>query len=266
MKKLIILFIIGFYSIIYAKINVVVSILPQTSLVKAIGKDKVNIVCMVTPGSSPHTYEPKPSQMIAISKANIYFSIGVEFEKSWLDKFKNQNHSMEVIDISKGIYKIGHNPHIWTTPQNLKILAKNIYNSLVKIDSKNKNYYFKNYQELLKKIEQTNKTIKEILLNVPKNSRFLVFHPAWGYFAKQYNLIEIPIQIDGKSPKPKEIIQIIKKAKKEDIKAIFTAPEFSVKVAKQIANELNIKVVKISPLNPNIEQNIINLAKVIANK
>ena len=266
MKKLIILFIIGFYSIIYAKVNVVVSIIPEVTLVKAIGQDKVKVIAMVKPGNSPHTYEPKPSQMIAISKADIYFSIGVEFEKSWLKKFQNQNQTMRVIDISKGISKIGHNPHIWTTPTNLKMLAKNIYDGLVTIDKKNKEYYNRNYQVLLSKLEKTNNTIQSILKNIPSKSKFLVFHPAWGYFAKQYNLVEVPIEIDGKSPKPKDIIKIIQKAKQNNIRAIFTAPEFSKKIANQIANELGIQVVQISPLSPNITQNIINLAKTIAHK
>ncbi len=91
MKKIFITFILGFTTLTYANVNAIVSILPQQTFVKAIGGEKVNISLMVKPGNSPHTYEPKPSQMRDISKADIYFSIGVEFEKAWLPKFMNQN-------------------------------------------------------------------------------------------------------------------------------------------------------------------------------
>jgi zinc transport system substrate-binding protein len=94
----------------------------------------------------------------------------------------------------------------------------------------------------------------------------MVFHPAWGYFARDYGLIQLSIEIEGKSPKPRQIALIINEARKENIKAILTAPEFSTKVSNSIANELNIRVIKITPLNPNWSQNLINLAKTIRNK
>ncbi|MCK5294534.1 MAG: zinc ABC transporter substrate-binding protein, partial [Arcobacteraceae bacterium] len=127
LKKILVIVLLFLGSFLYANVNVVVSILPQVSITKAIGQDKVNVEVMVKPGNSPHTYEPKPSQMKAITSADLYFSIDVEFEKSWLPKFINQNKIMQVINISQGVekYKI-HNtidPHIWTTPQNIKILA-----------------------------------------------------------------------------------------------------------------------------------------------
>jgi zinc transport system substrate-binding protein len=94
----------------------------------------------------------------------------------------------------------------------------------------------------------------------------MVFHPSWGYFAHAYNLEQIPIEIEGKTPKPKELIHIIKEAREEKVKAIFTQPEFSDSMAKVIAKELGIKVVKVSPLNPQWSENLINIAHAIADK
>ncbi len=260
----------------YANVNTVVSILPQTTFVKAIGGDKVTVSLMVKPGNSPHIYEPKPSQMKDISKADIYFSIGVEFEKNWLPKFANQNKKMQIVNVGNGIEKIvmvkhnhKHNsfdPHIWTSPDNVKIIAKNILKYLVKIDKINKEYYKTNYETFIQSLDDTDKKIKDILKDTPRDVKFIVFHPSWGYFAKQYCLTQIPIEIEGKSPKPKEILQLIKKAKKLNIQAILTSPEFSDNVAKQIANELNIPVVKIGALNPKWSRNLINFAKIISNK
>ena len=284
MKKILLIAIFIFTNIVYANtnINAVVSVLPQQTFLKAIGGDKVNISLMVKPGNSPHTYEPKPSQMRYISKADVYFSIDIEFEKSWLPRFINQNKNMKIVNLSNGIKKEhmeehhhedehhdeheGTDPHIWTNPKNVKTIAKTIYDTLVKLDSKNKNYYKKNYDKFLNHIDDTDKQIKKILKDTPKGTKFMVFHPAWGYFAKEYNLIQLPIEIEGKSPKPKQIANLIKEARKEKIIAILTAPEFSTKIATQIANELHIKVIKITPLNPKWSQNLINLANTIKNK
>ena len=288
-KKLIIAIFLFLGTFGFAKVNTVVSVLPQQTFVKAIGGDKVNISLMVQPGNSPHTYEPKASQMKDISKADVYFSIGVEFEEAWLPRFSDQNKKMRIINIGEGIKKLrmaehhhdtdehkdekhdeqeqkGKDPHIWTSTTNVKVIAKNILNTLVKLDIENANYYKENYKKFISHIEQTNKNIKEILSDVPKDSKFMVFHPAWGYFAKQYGLTQLAIEAGGKNPKPKTIAYLIEEAKEENVKAVFTAPEFSTKIAKQIANELGIKVIKVSPLNPKWSQNLENLAKAIANK
>jgi zinc transport system substrate-binding protein len=245
-------------------INSVVSVLPQKMFVEIIGGDKVSVSLMVKPGNSPHTYEPKPSQMKDISKANLYFSIGVEFEKVWLKRFSNQNKEMKIVDIGMGVKRINKDPHIWVSPLNVKIIVNNIYKSLVKADNKNRNYYKKNLDNYLLFIETANIKIKNILKDTPKGTKFMVFHPAWGYFARDYNLIQIPIEVDGKSPKPKGLKKLIDTARDLKVSAIFTQPEFSPKVANQIAKELNIKVIKATPLALNWEQNLINLSKAIA--
>ncbi|MGB1227043.1 MAG: metal ABC transporter solute-binding protein, Zn/Mn family [Poseidonibacter sp.] len=289
-------FIIAFFlltSFVYAQTNIVVSILPQQTFVEKIGANKVNVIAMVTPGSNPHSYEPKPSQMVHISKADIYFPIGFGFEDTWLEKFANQNKNMKFVEMKKGIKKImmkKHNhhhgnehenhdehehhkdevkykedPHTWTSPKNVKIMAKNIYDTLVQIDASNKEYYLNNYNKFLEEINQTDEKIKAIFSKIEKNSKFMVFHPAWGYFAKDYNLIQFPIEVEGKEPKPKMLKRIIQEAKKENIKAIFTQSEFSDKSAKVIADELKIKVIKETPLATNWSQNLIHVANTIAN-
>lgn len=308
MKRLVVSALIGFGTFAYANVNAVVSILPQQTFVKAIGGDKVDIALMVKPGNSPHAYEPKPSQMKDIANADIYFTIGVEFEEAWIPKFADQNKKMKIVSLAKGIEKMemqahahneheeehheheeehhehakhdeheeeGHHdheheedadPHIWTSPSNVKVIAKNIYENLVKVDKANEDYYAKNYEKFLEQINATDKEIKKLLLDVSTGSKFMVFHPAWGYFAKDYGLTQIAIEAGGKNPKPKQVIHLIEEAKEEKVNAVFTAPEFSDKIAKQIAKEVGVPVIKVSPLNPKWSQNLINLAKAIAHK
>ncbi len=268
---------------LFCSVHAIVSILPQQTFVQAIGGTKVDVSLMVSMGSSPHTYEPKPSQMMAISKANLYFSMGVEFEHVWLPKFESLNPSMKVISLSKGIKKVsmshnhhGHkekhkneegtakDPHIWTNPHNVAIIAQNIYQALVEEDVTNKAYYKKNLDLFLALIQQTDTRIKEILSSLKENRTFMVFHPSWGYFAKEYGLRQIAVEVEGKSPKPKELVMLIKEAKEEKITAIFTQAEFSDTSAKILAHELHIPVIKVSPLAPNWSENLINIAKAIA--
>ena len=408
----------------YAKTNVVVSILPQETFVKEIGGDKVNVSAMVKPGSNPHTYEPKPSQMKELSKADLYFPIGLEFEEAWLDKFKNQNKKMKFVEMTTGInylkmpahshhnegeksafewaglftlkkgtytwsfskvegkyadekmkmlilntkesnnegiesieeeaisilnsknliakkdldsltpsnklYNItfnqekemtkvtititkdgnyvfftehmpfefekdehffknlAHNdiepitsepeagdhhhnhgnskdPHVWTSPSQVKIIAKNIYTVLSKNDPKNKKYFKKNYLKFLQKISNTDMEIRKILSDLDAGSKFMVFHPSWAYFSNDYSLTQMVIEVEGKNPKPKALQKIIDEARAENIKVIFAQKEFSDKSARVIADELNIKVLKETPLAVNWSENLIKMAKAIAN-
>ena len=105
MKKITLIFLLS-TTYIFSNMNTIVSILPVQTFVKAIGGDKVDVSLMVQPGNSPHTYEPKPSQMIEIAKADLYFAIDVEFEEVWLPKFKNLNPQMQIIDLTNNIKKI----------------------------------------------------------------------------------------------------------------------------------------------------------------
>lgn len=278
MKKILLGIVAGATTLLYANVNAVVSILPQKTFVQAIGGDKVHIALMVQPGNEPHSYEPKPSQMRDIAKADVYFSIGVEFEKAWLPRFANQNGEMKIVNLAQGIQKIAMvaehhhdgekenalDPHIWTSPQNVKIIAENIYHYLTKNDAKNRIYYKQNYEKFLRHIDETNATIHTILAKIPAGTQFMIFHPAWGYFARDYRLKQLAIEAGGKNPKPKEMIDLINEAKAKKVKAIFTAPEFSDKAAKQIAKEVGVPVVKISPLNPKWSENLIQFAHAIA--
>jgi len=265
-------------SYIFSSINAIVSILPQQTFLKAIGGDRVNISLMVQPGNSPHTYEPKPSQMISVAKADIYFAIDVEFEHVWLPKFQSLNKRMKIIDITENIQKMhieqvhgehshgGEDPHIWTSPANVKIIVQNIYKALVKYDVKNTDYYKTNLDTFLISIEQTDIQIKKTLSSLKKNRTFMVFHPSWGYFAKAYNLEQIAVEVEGKNPKPRELVQLIKKAKEKNVSAIFTQPEFSDASSKIIAKELNIPVIKVSPMASKWSENLINIVNAIIGK
>ncbi len=271
---------------LFAKVNIVVTVVPQKSFVEKIGGEFVNVDVMVPIGADPHSYEPKPSQMIAISKADIYMKIELEeFEKPWLSKLLAQNRNMKLENSAKNANHMtlkeeehhdehhkdesehhheGEDPHIWMSPKEVKNIAKNIFNVLSSYDVKHKKSYQENYKKFIKEIDEVDKKVKNILKNIPKNTKMMVFHPAFGYFARDYNLIQFPIEFEGKKPKPKMLAYMIKEAKEEKIRVIITEPEFSDKSAKVIASEVGAKVKAISPLSANWGKNLIDLAEIVA--
>ncbi len=273
MRLILAMLMLTFY--VEANLNIAVSIQPQKEIVERIGKEKVGVVLMVNSGASPHSYEPKANQMIALSKAKLYFSVGVEFEHVWLGRFKTQNKNLLIIDSTKGIAKIPmvethhHNdnsldPHVWTSPKNMKLMAKNIYENMAKNDTKNYEFYKANYLNFLKEIDITDKKIRLILSKIPKNSSFLVFHPSWGYFAKEYGLNQVSIEVEGKSIAPKALVSIIEQSKKAKVRVIIVQPEFSDKMAQSVAKALNVKIYKISTMSQNWGLNLVNFATMIS--
>jgi zinc transport system substrate-binding protein len=247
------------------KIGVVVTILPQADFVENVGGEKVDITVMVPPGADPHTYELTPSQLVKVSKAKMYAKVGsgVEFELAWMDKIIKQNKAMLVVDCSKGIQMMemeehhgdeddgehhqGEDPHIWLSPKNAKLMVENICSGLVQVDPQNEAYYTRNRDEYLAKLDALDKDIQEGLSGL-ENRRFIVFHPAWGYFARDYNLEQIPIEIGGKEPSAKDIANLIQKAEEQNIKIVFASPEFNPRSAEVIAKEIGGRVVFIDPL------------------
>ena len=281
--------------------DVTVSILPQKYFVEKIAGDKINVNVMVKPGFSPATYEPKTSQMKKLSSSIVYFAIDVPFEDSWLKKFENANKKMMIVDTSNGIKKLemqehvhhdehakmtrwtpcrtrqensdehadhdeheGLDPHVWTDPIFVKIQAKNIYDALVKVDNKNALFYKKNYESFLLELDLLHKKI-ETILKPYKDKAFMVFHPSWGYFAKRYSLEQFAIESEGKEPKPKELVELIKDAKEHNIKVVFVAPQFSQNSARTIAKSINGKVIAIDTLSLDWNNSLIKTAEVIAN-
>jgi zinc transport system substrate-binding protein len=246
------------------KLNITVSILPEKFFVERIGGDHVSVNVMVGPGADPHTYEPKPNQMAALSNSSVYFAIGVEFEGAWLNKFASANPQMKIVDLSAGINKIPEtayqvsgassnqstgelDPHIWTSPEIVKTIAQKIADELSSADQVNASYYQANLKTFIVDIENLQSEIQADLQNI-KSRQFLVFHPAWGYFAREFNLKEIAVEIGGTEPSASELGTIIDTAKSDGIKVVFAQPEFSTQIANYIATEINGKVVLITPL------------------
>ncbi len=252
------------------KIGVVVTVGPQEEFVKRVGGDRVNVTVMVPPGADPHTYEPLPNQMKQVQEAQIYFQVGsgVEFELSWMGKLTSMNPQLKLVNSSTGIQLIpntaeseeGSDPHVWVSPRNAKVMVENIYQSLVRADPENKDYFTKNRDDYFKELDELDKNITQ-RLSGKNNTKIMVYHPAWAYFCKDYNLHQISIQQDGKEPTPQALASLVDTARRENIKVIFVSPEFSTSNAKVIANEIDGKVVVVDPLSKDYLKNMQKVAE-----
>jgi len=258
MKKLLLLFTLIISSF---ALNISVSILPQKFIVDFISANKVDTNVMVPIGASPATYSPTPKQLLKLKKSKVYFTIKVPFEKAWINKFTDINPNMKIVYFGKYL-KTDKNPHIWLDPIFLIQEAKVVYETLSQIDTKNKNLYYQNYLKFKQKALKIDKKIKNMLSSL-KNRKFIIFHPNLYYYAKRYNLEEIALEKNGHEASIKYLFRIIKIAKQNNIKIVFTSPEFSKKSAKFLAQKIGAKVVDFSALEYDIFKNLLKVSKVL---
>ena len=276
------------------KLNITVTIPPQKYFVEKIGGELVNVNVMIGPGLEPHTYEPLPQQLSQLADSNAYIAIGVPFEEVWLNKITTANPQITMINAGEGIEKIpllGHNhdhdhqeddhenevnkddhksenespdPHIWLSPKLAKIQAENIYQGLVKINAENEQIYKENLNKFLAEIDTIDQQIKEKLTPI-NNRKFIIYHPAWGYFAKEYNLEQIPLEFEGQEVTSAEFTNLIKKAKAENIKVVFAQPQFNSKTVEIFAKEIGAEIILLDDLAQNWSENMLSTADKLAN-
>jgi zinc transport system substrate-binding protein len=251
--------------------DVFVSILPQQFFVKKIAGDLLNVHVMVSPGMSPATYEPLPQQMAALSRAKMFFAIGVPFENSLLAKMENTCPEVKICHTDKGISKrsmqnsSGNNhehhhadcnhahgskdPHIWLDPLLVKQQAANIASGLVKIFPEKQSVILKNSANFQQELDKLHLKLKKQLRPL-KGKVMLVFHPAFGYFTDRYGLQQKAIEIEGKEPSPRQMAKIIRQSRKFKVKTLFVQKQFASKAAHAITNSIGGKIISIDPLQP----------------
>jgi len=265
-------------------VTVFVSILPQKYFLEQIGGDLVDVRVMVEPGANPATYEPKPAQMAGLSSAAAYFAVGVPFEQVWLDRITSANPDMLVVHTDSCVPKIrmqdqydsdadihcvcadqaGLDPHIWLSPPLVMLQARAILRGLLEIDPANTAVYQDNYRRFIDQVADLDLAIMNVLAGKADGGDFMVFHPSWGYFARAYGLRQIPVEIEGKSPKPREMARLIDLARKKNIRVVFVQPQFSKAGAEAIAREIKGQTAVMDPLAEDWAENLRRAAHTFA--
>ena len=260
-----------------------VSILPQKYFVDQISGGDIEVNVLVPPGSSPHEYSILPSQMKALAKSKVWLQVGLlPFEMVWKDKIADLNKNLVLVNCSEGIEPIaggddhcedhsghehhdGFDPHIWLGPADAKILAKNTLIVLKSSFPEKSELFQTNFDRFILKIDSLSGKIENELSAMPNRS-FLIFHPTLGYFARQFNLEQIPLELDGKEPSPKHMKNIVDIARQKNIRTILIQKEFDTENALQLSREIDGKVVVIDPLDYDWEKQILEISRSIADQ
>ncbi|UCD16278.1 MAG: zinc ABC transporter substrate-binding protein [Candidatus Zixiibacteriota bacterium] len=243
------------------RLRLVVSILPQQYFVERIGDGLVDVEVLVGPGQSPATYEPTPKQMAALADADAYFRIGVPFETALIRKLEAGIRDLHIVDTRQGIalrgmpgrhgnehdHEGGEDPHFWLDPALVMIQAKTVCDELIRIDPVHEKEYQSNLERLTADLETTHAHISKKLAPLA-GRKFLVFHPAFGYFAEAYGLRQVAIEVEGKEPGTRQLAEIVEWAKAEGVRVIFVQQQFSTAGARTIARAIGGIVEKIDPL------------------
>jgi len=267
------------------KLHVAVGVAPVENFAKKIGGGLVQVTQLVPGGADAHTYEPKPSQMRAIAAASVYLSCGLEFEEAWEPRLKGANPKLVFVHTDAGLQKMpmpeghGHHehhdakakaghgheeemdPHVWVAPSQARLMAVKIADAFSKADPANAKTYAANLKAFTQEIDALDGRIKELFRDVPPQKRgFLVFHPAWGYFARDYGLTQTAIEFEGKEPTPKRLGAIVTQAKAKGAKVIFVQPQMSRRTASVIAQAIGGRLVEADPLAEDWAANLLKVA------
>ena len=222
------------------KVTVNVSIPPLQGIAEAIGGSYVEVSSLMSDKNDPHGFAVSPGQISNLRKSDLVFIVGtLEFEDQMLKLRK------DIIDVSKGV--VQENEHWWLSTNFLKLAATQFAEKLsAKIPSK-KSEIEKNKEKFLKNLEVLVQEMKMKTIKL-ENRTFYSYHGVFYYAAKRFNLTEVNIEVDSRTPTPRELLGIIKQAKKDQVKVIFMQEQFNDRPAKMISDRTGAKIVRINPL------------------
>ncbi len=254
------------------KLTVAASIFPLADISRVIVGDKIEVINLLPPGSSPHTFTITPSDIKKLKQAKIIFIIGDPLD-SWTKEITSSLDNITIYPVNQGVQlrtfaewkkyyqektilkenEDNHeqliDPHYWLSPTNGKIIAQNIYEQIVRLDPQNKSYYNRNLQNFKKQVDQTIITIKSELDDLPQKN-MIVFHDSWNYFANEFglNIVGVFVPAPGKEPSPQYLASLHKLAKKFNIKAVFAEPQLPIETIRPFIADLNLKLYILDPL------------------
>ncbi|HPM23408.1 MAG TPA: zinc ABC transporter substrate-binding protein [Phycisphaerae bacterium] len=263
------------------RLSVAVSILPQAYFVERVGGEHVNVEVLVGPGQSPHAFEPTPKQLEGLSRARVYFTVGIDFEEALLPRIRQMFNDLKVVDTRAGVplrsmtateaeaeaaHEHGHDhhhdadhkhadhaptgrpdPHIWLNPLFVKTQAQTICAALTEFDPSHAEQFRANLAAFHADLDRVHARITEALAPL-KGREVFVYHPAFGYFTDAYGLKQVPVEIEGKEPTARQLAELITRARSAGVRVIFVQPQFGRKSAEAVANAIGGAVVPMDDL------------------
>jgi len=237
-------------------LTIVVSLPPEAYFVERVGGPRVQVAALVAPGQSPHTFEPLPTQVATLAAAAVYFTIGLPFEAPLVAKVRGSHPDLRVVDLRQGVKLLpatdAHeggeaDPHCWLDPLRVVPMVETIRGELARLDPAGQAVYDANAAAFVRDLRSVDREIRQTLAGL-NNRRFMVLHPAFGYFAAAYGLTQVAIEHEGKEPDARRLGALITEAKRQGSRVIFAQPGYSPLPADAIAREIGGHVVKLDPM------------------
>lgn len=272
------------------RVRAFVGIPPVQYLVDRIGGSHVATQVLVPPGQSPHSFDATPRQMVALAESDVYFSIGLPFERELLSGIEELNPELTVVDVGHGVprrqlvardrekdegehapgvdgplheaHEHGGglpDPHIWLAPRLLKIEATNVAGALIRLDPDHEDGYRASLGKLLADLNDLDAETAEALAPV-RGKTVYVFHAAFGYLTDAYGLAQVAVETGGSEPSARELARLIERAREDGVRVIFVQPQFATKSAEAVAREIGGAVVPIDPLAYDCLDNLRDMA------
>lgn len=245
---------------------VAVSVLPQAWFVERIAGDRVRVVVMLPPGANPATYEPGFRELAAATGASLIVSVGhpaFPFEAAWIEAIVHEAPRAQRVDASKGIDGDALDPHVWVSPRHARRMAQNLHAALVALLPREREALDVNAGALLAEIDAVDAELRA-RLSTRRGDRFLVVHPAWGYLARDYGLVQWAIEAGGREPGARALAERIAEARAAGIPVVFAQPQFDSTAAELVAAEIGARVEWIDPLAPDWAANLRRVGGLLA--
>lgn len=274
-------------------LRIQVSIPPLKYLVERVGGARVDVGVVVEAGQSPETYEPTPRQVGALANADVFFGVGMPLEAAWRRQLRQSAsagpewidlaaslpargvvdeqeeeadaHDHAGDDAASGTHRNhdGIDPHVWLSPRNARHMTSVIADVLGRAAPGSVDRFNANARELASELESLDGEIAE-LLKASEVDAFLVYHPAWGHFARAYGLEQISIEREGKEPGPRGLVGIIRRARDMGIATIFVDPRHGDRLARTVAEAIDARLEVLDPLAYDYQDNLRHAAQAIS--
>ena len=243
------------------KMVIAVSYAPYAYIVDAIGGDKVEVVTLLPSGTDLDKYVPKADELKEFSRADVYFTDGSGRDAAWFSRFKELKKSIRVVDISSGVVwrnfgAPAFDPNIWTSPKQMAKLASSVRVALSEIMPEHTDFFVVKLSRILQRLNRSDEDLRKTVLKLPENLRAVVVpYPRYGFFAQDYGVKQLPVDISWNAPTAKDVESIIETGRKNGARVVIVTPQFSQEAIAKIKKELDAKVVVQELLCYNFNEN-----------